>query len=232
MDKCKVCHIIVAAGSGSRFGSTLPKQFCDLDGRPLLMTTIERMRSVSDGAAILLVLSEGFVDWWADECRECGFVSPPVVVGGATRWHSVKNALAALPEGVDIVTVHDGARPVVTARVVESVVSAVASGAHGAIPVVPVTDSLRCVDADGGSHAVDRSGFRAVQTPQGFRADELVAAYSRDYRPEFTDDASVMEHAGYSPLQLVDGDPANIKVTHPFDMAVAAMLLDVTPASH
>lgn len=232
MNHSKVCHIIVAAGSGSRFGGALPKQFCNLHGRPLLMTTIGRMREVSPEASILLVLSEGFVDLWLDKCRESGFESPDIVVGGITRWHSVRNALSALPGGVDVVTVHDGARPVITRSLVRAVVGAVEDGADGAIPAVTVTDSIRQLMPDGSSQAVDRALFRAVQTPQGFRADALLQAYSHDYRPEFTDDASVMEFAGFRHIALVEGSAANIKVTHPFDMAVAAMLLDVTPASH
>lgn len=228
----RVCHIVVAAGSGTRFGAPLPKQFCDLNGRPLLMTTIERLRFAMSQAEILLVLSSECVEMWREMCAACHFLSPAIVEGGATRWHSVSNALKALPDGTDIVTVHDGARPIVTKSVVAAVVRAVELGAHGAIPVVPVTDSLRMLDEDGSSHSVNRAAMRAVQTPQGFRADELVKAYSSGYRPEFTDDASVMEYAGFAPLELVEGNAANIKVTHPFDLATAAMLLDVTPASN
>lgn len=227
-----ICHIVVAAGSGTRFGTPLPKQFCELNGRPLLMTTIERLRSAIPDADMLLVLSGECVEMWREMCDACHFRSPRIVEGGATRWHSVANALKALPEGVDIVSVHDGARPIVSKSVVEAVVGAVEGGAHGAIPVVHVTDSLRMVDEDGVSHAVNRVVMRAVQTPQGFKAAELIKAYSSGYRPEFTDDASVMEFAGFAPLELVEGNAANIKVTHPFDLATAAMLLDVTPASN
>lgn len=228
----RVCHIIVAAGSGSRFGSPLPKQFCNLNGRPLLMTTIERLRIATPHADMLLVLSRECMDMWREMCSAHDFQSPAIVEGGATRWHSVSNALAVLPYGTEIVTVHDGARPIVTKSVVNAVVNAVEHGAHGAIPAVAVTDSLRMVDADGISHSVNKAQMRAVQTPQGFRASELIEAYSSGYKPEFTDDASVMEHAGFAPLELVEGSAANIKVTHPFDLAIVAMLLDVTPASH
>ncbi|MDE7025846.1 MAG: 2-C-methyl-D-erythritol 4-phosphate cytidylyltransferase [Paramuribaculum sp.] len=227
-----VCHIVVAAGSGTRFGSALPKQFCDLNGRPLLMTTIERLRYITPEARIILVLSGECVSMWQEMCASHSFLSPEIVEGGNTRWQSVCNALQSVPYDVDVVTVHDGARPVVTRSVVDAVIKAVENGAHGAIPAVAVTDSLRMVDDSGMSHAVDRSVMRAVQTPQAFRAQELIKAYAVGYRPEFTDDASVMEYAGFAPLHIVDGSPANIKVTHPFDLAVAAMLLDVTPASH
>ena len=228
----KLCHIVVAAGSGSRFGASMPKQFCDLDGRPLLMTTIERLREATPGADMLLVLSHDWVELWQEMCAQHGFESPRIVEGGATRWHSVSNALQALPDNVDIVTVHDGARPVVTASVVRGVVESIETGESAAVPVTPVTDSLRRVSADGTSEAVERASMRAVQTPQAFRASVLKEAYSRGFRPEFTDDASVMEAAGYAPIALTEGSPANIKVTHPFDLAVAAMLLRVTPASH
>lgn len=223
----KVCHIIVAAGSGSRYGADCPKQFCLLGGRPLLMTTIERMRRA--GGDVLIVLSADWMDEWRRMCADCSFDSPPTVAGGETRWHSVSAALDAVGDDVDIITVHDGARPAVDSSLVTRVVNAVACGADGAVPVVEVTDSLRRVDADGTSKAVDRSRFRAVQTPQAFRTDVLRDAYSRPFRPEFTDDASVVEAAGYGPLKLVEGSAANIKVTNPGDIALVENLIERLP---
>lgn len=222
----RVCHIIVAAGSGARFGSELPKQFCLLRGRPVLMTTVDNFRNACPDDKIVLVLSKDCVRLWHGLCREYGYPSPEIAYGGATRWNSVKNALESVDDGVDIITVHDGARPLVSRDVIGKVVAAVESGACGAIPVVPVTDSLRIIDDDGVSEAVDRSVMRAVQTPQAFRAEILRKAYGRPYSPLYTDDASVVEDAGFTPLALVDGDVHNIKITHPADLDVAAVILD------
>lgn len=221
----KVCHIVVAAGSGSRFGSSLPKQFCEFaDGRPVLMTTIDRLAATATGE-IVLVLSEGMVPLWREMCVEHGFTSPRVVNGGATRWESVRNALGTVGDDVDVVTVHDGARPLVSREVVANVLGPMTDdeSIDGTIPVVDVTDSLR-EDCDGGHRAVDRSRYRAVQTPQAFRADRLRTAYRLPYETTFTDDASVMEAAGFKRLKLVGGSSRNIKITRPEDLEIARVL--------
>lgn len=223
-DTKRTLHIVVAAGSGNRFGSVLPKQFCDLNGRPVLMTTIERLRAC--GGDILVVISRDFVDDWLGMCRRHGFESPAVTEGGATRWHSVANALATADAShYDVITVHDGARPVVDRATVDRVVKAIHDGADGAIPVIALTDSIRIIADDGTSHSVDRSRLRAVQTPQAFNGSRLAEAYSHPYSPAFTDDASVMEASGFTDLRLVDGSPRNIKITYPGDIAVAKINL-------
>lgn len=200
-----------------------------MGGRPLLMTTIERLRAASPpDTLILLVLSAGFVDEWLDMCARHRFSSPAIVEGGATRWESVRNALEAVPPTVDIVAVHDGARPVVTSELAHRVLAAVEAGHQGAIPMVAVTDSIRRVRPDGSTEAVPRSTLRAVQTPQAFRADLLRQAYRLPYRDSFTDDASVMEVAGFADLAAVDGDPANLKVTNPGDIDTALARLGST----
>lgn len=221
-----IAHIIAAAGSGTRFGAPLPKQFCDLGGRPLLMTTIERMQTGRDKAMILLVLSPDMVEEWLDMCAEHSFTSPAIIEGGATRWESVKNAIDALPASIHIITVHDGARPVVTASLIDRVMNAVTDGHHGALPMTAVTDSIRELGDDGSTHAVDRSRLRAVQTPQAFDAGLLRLAYQLPYSPLFTDDASVMEAAGFTDIVEAPGDPRNIKVTHPGDIEIARLHLN------
>lgn len=220
-------EIIVAAGSGSRYGGTLPKQFCDLAGRPLLMTTVERMRESDPGAEIVLVLSAGMIPVWHEMCESLGFESPRLIAcGGATRAESVRNAMALVDVSVARrVGVHDGARPVITRDLVKRLDEAIDNGADGAIPAVAVTDSLRRLNADGSSEAVDRSRFMAVQTPQFFRADRLAAAYAEFFSPSATDDASLMEAAGFTDLRLVRGSPHNIKVTNPGDIAIAEIYL-------
>ena len=222
MNPQRVCHIIVAAGSGSRFGAALPKQFCTMGSRPVVMETIDRMRRFGgEDAGMILVISPAMEEEWGRMCAASGFVSPPIVYGGATRWESVRNALAhPVAAEADVITVHDGARPLLTAPLLARVL-AIAPGVDGNIPAVAVTDSLRRVGPDGSSVAVDRSEFRAVQTPQAFRGDLLRRAYRLPYSPGFTDDASVMEAAGFTRLDLVEGHPANIKITHPGDIEIA-----------
>lgn len=219
--------ITVAAGTGSRYGGDLPKQFCPLGGRPLLMTTLERLSACAPGASLIVVLSEPMTGPWREMCREQGFTLPhSIVTGGATRAESVRNALRTIPaDTVGWIAVHDAARPVVTPGMFRRLVDAL-PGADGVIPAIPVTDSLRALDGtDGASHAVDRSTLRAVQTPQLFPGVLLIAANDRELLPTFTDDASVMEAAGHTALRLVEGDTRNIKVTNPGDMAIAEMHL-------
>ena len=222
-----ITAVIVAAGSGQRYGSRLPKQFCPLAGRPVLMHTVTAMRRALPGARVVLVLSPAMTDYWRELCRSHNFDSPEVVTGGATRWESVSNAVTACAPYApgSIVLVHDGARPVVPAGVVRGVVDGARN--HGAaIPAVPVTDSLRHLNADGTSQPVDRAQFRAVQTPQGFDAALLLRAYRLPYSPAFTDDASVVAAAGSS-VVIVPGSPLNIKITNPGDIDVAALYLNM-----
>lgn len=217
-----IYNIIVAAGSGSRFGAALPKQYCLMNGRPVLMLTIENMRVALPDSHIVLVLNKDFVDYWAELCEQYSFVSPRVVVGGDSRWQSVKNAVDTIPREAEVITVHDGARPIVDRMMVERLIAAL-DDAPGAIPVVSVTDSLRRVNEQG-SAPVDRSQYKAVQTPQAFHADKLVAAYSLPFNPTFTDDASVMAALG-NDVALVEGDTYNIKITHPLDIEIAQLYL-------
>jgi len=225
----KIHIIIVAAGSGSRFGGPLPKQFCDLDGKPVLMRTIDSCRNALSGAQITLVLSEDMLNYWHKLCSTLRFASPDIVTGGASRFESVKKGLAKIEPDTDIIMVHDGARPFPTSEIFHALVNALGDkNCDGAIPAIPVTDSLRRLSQDKtSSHAVDRSSFRAVQTPQAFRAKLLLEANAKATKAgrEFTDDASVMEATGYSNLSLVPGDVRNIKITNPGDLALATFYL-------
>ena len=222
----KICVIIVAAGSGSRFGAALPKQFCSLDRRPVLMHTIERLHLSIPQAVMILVLSDSCHELWNSLCLKHGFRSPSVVYGGDTRWRSVKNAIDAVPDDIDFILVHDGARPVVDTPMIERVIAPFSdSSLEGVIPVVPVVDSLRELTPAGESVAVDRSRYRAVQTPQAFPARLLRKAYTLPFSEVFTDDASVMAAAGYDKLLLVDGDSRNIKITHSADLEIAQIYM-------
>lgn len=219
--------IIVAAGSGSRFGSDLPKQFCELNGRPVLMHTVDSFRAAYPDVKIILVLNRDHLQLWQDLCALHNFKSPAIAFGGSTRWESVKNALTGIDlpaTGKSIVMVHDGARPVVTPELLDRIISASADST-GVIPVIPVSDSLRVIESDGRSIPVDRSAYRAVQTPQAFDGKLLLEAYRLPYRDTFTDDASVMAAAGHPDIKLVDGDPHNIKITLPDDLKIASLYI-------
>lgn len=225
MNDNRIFCIIVAAGTGSRFGADLPKQFCDLNGLPVVMHTINRLRaSLPSGSELLLVISDQMRSLWDELCRRHAFESPRLVSGGATRWQSVANALSVLPDddatADRVVMVHDAARPFVTKEVVDRLAEAVTvGGGDGAVPAVAVTDSMRILGNDSTSSAVDRSRYRAVQTPQAFKLSTLKKAYLTSYSPAMTDDASVCEAAGMTAITMVEGDHRTLKITHPADMA-------------
>lgn len=229
----KVNHIVVAGGTGSRFNSELPKQFHLLDGRPVLMHTLEALQRAYD-ADVVIAMHPDFIDLWGELCNQHGFQSPTVVAGGATRWHSVSNALSHTSPDATIISVHDAARPIVDPSIMRRAIEALSAGAVGAIPAIAVSDSLRLIGEDGMSSAVDRSKYRAVQTPQVFTAEVLRSAYNQPYRKEFTDDASVVEAGGFAPIVLIEGSPRNIKITHPSDLEVASIYrkLDESPAQN
>lgn len=229
----KTIAIIVAGGSGTRFGGDVPKQFALLAGRPVLMRSIEAIDRALAGAdhSIKVVLSKALWPQWGELKRKFDFnVEHALVDGGMTRYGSVYNALMSLSDvGVDeVVLVHDAARPLVPAAVVREVALAAGQSPEwGVVPVVPLTDSVRRVDTYGGSVAVDRASLRAVQTPQGFNAGVLMKAYALTAckNPSmFTDDASVFEEIG-GRIRMVDGDRDNIKITYPADLLLAEQIL-------
>ena len=223
----KTIALIVAGGSGTRYGAQMPKQFLELKGKPILMRTIQTFEQALKGLGheIVVTLPAGQFAQWQTLCREQAFDVPHrVVSGGETRWHSVKNALDSIGDiaDVDVIAVHDGVRPLAGTDLINRVLDA-ARRDGAAIPVVPLNDSVRQVDIDV-SHALDRSMLRAVQTPQAFDARLLLEAYHQPFDPTFTDDASVVERAGYD-VTLVEGDPQNLKITRPMDLALAEYLL-------
>ena len=222
----KVFAIIVAGGKGTRFGTDLPKQFANLDDKPVLLHTLMAMRKVIPAENIVTVLSTEMTEYWRRTCRDHGVDCGPLAIGGETRWHSVRNGLSAIdpPRPDDIVLVHDGARPFLSEIIIQNVIKAIEEGHDGAIPVVEVTDSVRQIEGSG-SRALERSTLRAVQTPQAFRAATLTESFSLPYSPSFTDEASMLEHAGYSDIALVNGDRLNFKITHPADLALALYLI-------
>lgn len=214
--------IVVAGGRGLRMGGDVPKQFLPLAGKTVLMHTLDRMAIAEPDASLILALPHDQQEEWMRLCEKYGYTRKHSIVdGGETRFHTVCNALAHVPQGA-LVAIHDGVRPLVSADVVQGAF-AVAHRCGSAIPVMPVVESLRCVVGDI-SHAVDRSAYRAVQTPQVFDSTLLKAAYSVAYRAEFTDDASVYEAAGNT-ITLVEGNRENIKITIPQDIALAEIII-------
>lgn len=215
-----ITTIIVAGGSGTRMGSDTPKQFLLLGGMPVLMRTIEAMQqSVRNYVNnFIIVLPKSQIQQWSQLCRQYKFTTPhQIIQGGQTRFDSVKNGLSLVQEA-DLVLVHDGVRPFVTAQIVEPAIRAAAE--YGAaIPVVEVTDSLRRVDGEC-SYIVDRTEYRAIQTPQIFQRQLLIDSYQQSYNPTFTDDAAVVERMGYK-IKLTEGSPSNIKITTPTDLKLA-----------
>ena len=210
--------IIVAGGSGSRMKSDIPKQFLLLNGKPILQHTIERFLTVSFPIQIILVLPARDLPIWERLCEEHSFypVGIQYVIGGETRFQSVRNGLNAIRAEQGLVAVHDGVRPFVSPEIIQSGFET-AARTGSAVACVPVKDSVRVVGADGVSRAVDRSLYRLVQTPQTFRLDLFRQAFQTDEQPFFTDCASVMEHAGF-PITLIEGSYENIKITTPDDL--------------
>ena len=216
--------IIVAGGSGKRFGSEMPKQFLPLVGKPVLMRTIEKFDQA--GAAIVVVLPVEHQEMWMSMCKDGNFaVSHTIADGGKTRFESVKNGIAAIENLADgnLVAVHDGVRPLASVELINRCYDT-AQETGSAIPVVNPSDSIRQVMDDGTSQQLLRSSLRAVQTPQTFKAELLRGAYDVEESPLFTDDASVIEAIGHK-VALVEGEIANIKITTPIDMVIATELL-------
>ena len=217
----KYYAIIVAGGKGLRMGGDVPKQFQLVGGRPVLMHTLQQFRNAMADLQIILVLPREQQDYWRERCRQYEFgVEHRVADGGQTRFHSVKNGLALIPDGEEaIVGVHDGVRPFASADLIRRCYAA-AVEAEAVVPAVPVVESLRHEERG----AIDRKGYRLVQTPQTFSIPLLKAAYRQAYLETFTDDASVVEAYGHR-VAMIDGIRENIKLTTPFDMVVAEALL-------
>lgn len=219
--------IIVAGGSGSRAGGARPKQFRFLGGMPVLARTINTFAAALPGAEIVAVLPEQHIGFWKNLSARFDVAEHKIVAGGAERFHSVRNGLAALTSDPGLIAVQDGVRPLGSIAMIRHVAEAAAR--HGAaVPVVEPVDSFRETDADEAgnvaSHIVDRRFLRIVQTPQIFRADVLRRAYEAEYRAEFTDDASVVEAIGQA-VCLAEGERENLKLTTPGDFVVAEALI-------
>ena len=215
--------ILVAGGTGTRMNRPVAKQFLPLGDRPVIVHTLARFREAYPDLFVVLVLHESLHGEWANVVRDHPEAAVDrVVEGGAERFHSVANGLAALPDGVGWVGIHDAVRPLVEVDTIRRCYAA-ADVHGGAIPVVPVKDTIRRV-GEQGSAPLDRATLRAVQTPQVFSLAPLREAYGVDYQSHFTDDASVWEASGRQ-LELVEGDLHNLKLTTPEDLLSAEAFL-------
>ncbi len=220
----KVGVVIVAGGSGTRIGGTIPKQYQFLGQKPLLAHTIERFAQALPTAELVVVVAADRVEYWQNLAARFDMPKHKVVAGGAERFYSVKAGIDTLSEGIDIIGVHDGARPFVSSELIgRCVESALSSGS--AIPVVMIRDTVREVTDNDRSRALQRSLLRAVQTPQFFDSLLLRRAYLQPYDQSFTDESSIVERMGER-VWLCEGDDANIKITTREDMLIARLLLD------
>ena len=216
--------LIVAGGNGSRMGTETPKQFLTLAGKPILMRTIEKFSQYNSSIRIFLVLPSDEFEHWEKLCKKYDFeIQHKLVKGGDSRFLSVKNGLSQIPN-TGIVFIHDGVRPLVSIKTL-SLCEEMAKTEGNALPVTRVNQSLRIIGKDG-SHAVDRSFYRQIQTPQTFRTELIKRAYFSIDDNDFTDDGSVFETLDKK-INLVEGNSENIKITNPVDLKLAETLYPV-----
>lgn len=214
--------VIVAGGSGQRMGTSIPKQFLLLQGKPLLWYSLQVFLQAFDDLQIILVVPASNLIEGEQLAKEIdGGTRIRVVTGGSTRFHSVQNGLACITSP-SIVFVHDGVRCLVGADLIRRCYTqALEKGS--AIPAVAATDSIRVIEGTG--HLVmDRNQVRIIQTPQTFRSELLLPAFQQDYTEGFTDEATVVEASGKE-VFLIEGEYTNIKITRPVDLLVAERIL-------
>lgn len=224
VDSPRTAVIVPAAGRGERLGPGAPKALRTLAGQPILLHAVRNLATARDIDMIVVAVPEESVE--ESRALLAGIELPLVIVsGGETRQDSVARALLALPPKVDVVLVHDAARPLVPAEVVDRVAAAVRAGAPAVIPTLGVVDTIKEVDADGVVQAtLDRSRLRAVQTPQGFARDVLQTAHAASDGGDATDDAGMVERMGVK-VHVVPGHEEAFKITRPLDLVLAEAIL-------
>lgn len=223
MDR-KIYAVVVAGGSGSRMGSEVPKQFLRLSGKPILRRTIENLVEAVPDIGVVTVLPRRFMQDWKRMCAEESFdCMQRLVEGGLTRFLSVRNALAKVPDGA-IVAIHDGVRPFASPELFRRMLSMMSETTRALIPVVPVVDTLKSTDPEVPDPV--RSSTVAVQTPQIFLSEDIKKAYDMPYDPSFTDDASVAARFGI-PVAMTEGERFNIKITTPEDLVFGEAILSL-----
>jgi 2-C-methyl-D-erythritol 4-phosphate cytidylyltransferase len=225
MQDIRKVAIIVAAGSGSRMGGPVPKQFQELGGVPLAIHSGIQFRQFDAGIELIYVVASGTAQIWENLLR----IHIPggnwrLCMGGRTRFESVRNGIRSISEPETLVAIHDGARPFLEPdQIRRGFIQAWEKG--NAVFAVPAKDSIRVLQEDGTSTFVDRSQYFYVQTPQIFWQKDLRTVYDQEDDARFTDDATVMEMAGHR-IHLVEGSYHNLKVTTPEDWILAARILE------
>lgn len=216
--------VVPAAGSGARLGAGVPKALALLDGEPLLTHALRSLSLAPSVDTVVVCAPAAALEDTRRLCEQATDRPVTVVAGGADRQASVARGVAALPEATDVVLVHDAARALVPAGLVERVIAAVRAGAVAVVPALPVTDTIKQVRDGLVSRTVDRADLMAVQTPQGFRKDVLQRAHAAAGADLHTDDAGLVERLGEQ-VVVVTGHPDAIKITTPADVLAAAAIL-------
>lgn len=215
--------IIVAAGSGSRMGGELPKQYRELLGKPIIIHTLELFRRFDPGMQVIVVLSPAHRQLWEELAGSYNIAGEVTLThGGTTRYDSVKNGLIQIEEA-EIVGIHDAVRPLASLATLRRTYAAAEREGSG-IPVIEMEESIRKVDPTGGSEPLERASLRTVQTPQVFEVHRIKEAYQQTHDPSYTDDASVYQSV-FGRIALVEGNRENIKITTPTDMKLASLLM-------
>jgi 2-C-methyl-D-erythritol 4-phosphate cytidylyltransferase len=217
----KYYAIIVAGGTGSRMNTDIPKQFIEIDGKPLIIFSIEAFYNYKKDIEIIIPVHADYRQLLESILKKYGYSEITLVIGGATRYHSVKNALEKVTtEGW--VAIHDAARPVIDKDFI-AVLFDYALQNGNAVPAVQINETVRLMNG-GRTEVIDRSNLRLIQTPQIFDVSSLKDAYVIHHTASFTDDAMVMEASGHH-ISLCEGNPANIKVTNSADLIIVSEIL-------
>jgi 2-C-methyl-D-erythritol 4-phosphate cytidylyltransferase len=217
--------ILVAGGTGSRMNSAVPKQFMDLKGQPVIIRALRCFLNYNAGMRVIISVHPDYKEQMQGLIRTAGLEQENIRIttGGDTRFASVKNGLALVDDPAAIVGIHDAARPFVSLETIQRCFEGAARQGN-AIPCIRISESLRRVEGKN-SAAVSRDDYRMVQTPQCFVAADIKKAFEQEYRPAFTDDATVLEATGRR-IHLVEGNAENIKITTPHDLLLANNLID------
>jgi 2-C-methyl-D-erythritol 4-phosphate cytidylyltransferase len=214
--------IIVAGGTGTRMQSERPKQFVELNGKEIIVHTIEKFLTYDPDINIIIAVHEDFEHHLQGLISNYHFKNCRIVKGGKTRFHSVKNALDTCSDSTGLVGIHDAARPLVSIETISRCYST-AREKGNAIPCVTLSESIREINGEK-NKAVNRNNYRIIQTPQCFLVSEIKKAFELPYNDRFTDDASVLEANGGT-VHLVEGNEENIKITLPKDLLIAKTFL-------
>jgi len=218
--------IIVAGGEGIRMGQKIPKQFIEIGGKPIIIWTMLLFYKCNISYPYILVLPETYFDYWNELCKKYTFTLPhKLVKGGKTRFHSVYNGLQEIQDEC-LVAIHDGVRPFVSINVIENAFT-IAQIKGNCIPSQKLKDSVRKIN-NNNNKSFSRYSIRSIQTPQVFNSKIIKKAYDQQYSIDFTDDASVVEKAGYK-INLIEGNEENIKITTPSDLIIAEAFIKYFP---